>query len=147
MVENMENEILFADKQYRNRFYFILIGLLIILSLTIEFLLPALIIQLHKFEPEKAMKAAATVLFFLFLVPLPLGFKFLSISNRILREDKYPPENMKVIRDTIILHGEKAKLRAYIFLLLAFLIFFICIFCAFSAQIFLKILITTGRLQ
>jgi hypothetical protein len=143
----MEQEILFADKQYRKRVLIILIGVIILLSLIILFVIPALNGLLQKMELEKAMKTTATILFFLFLLPIPLGFKFLSISNHILREECFPPENMKVIQDTAIIRGEKAKLRAYIFLLLAFLIFFVSIFCAFSAHLFIKILITTGSLS
>jgi hypothetical protein len=141
----MDQEIISADKQYRNRVILITLVILVICSVLILFGLPFIQHILHKMEPEKAMKTEATVLFFLFLVPLPLGFKFMDVANHIFREGRFPPEGMKVLHDKIIIRGDKAKLRAYLFLLMAFLIFFICIFCAFSAQIFLRILQTTGR--
>jgi hypothetical protein len=140
----MEQEFLAADKHYRKRILMVLILVIISISLIILIAIPALNGLIQKMELEKAMKTTATILFFLFLIPIPLGFKFLSISNRILRENRYPPEGMKVIHDMVIIRGDKAKLRAYIFLLLAFLIFFISVFCAFSAHLFLKILTTTG---
>ncbi len=139
----MDQDFIAADKQYRNRFLLITIGIIIVLSLILCFVFPAFQDWLTKMEPEKGMKVIATALFILFILPIPLGFKMLSISNRILRDQCYPPEGMRVLFDTNIIRGDKAKLRAYVFLLLAFLIFFISIFCAFSVQIFLKILTTT----
>jgi hypothetical protein len=139
----MDQEFMNADKQFRNRVLVIVICIIIILSIIILFGLPAFNNLLHKMEPVMAMKIQGTVMFFLFLIPLPLGFKLLSISNHILREERYPPEGMKVLRDTLIIRGNKAKLHAYLLLLFAFLLFFICIFCAFSAHIFLRILMTT----
>jgi hypothetical protein len=142
----MEQDIIVADKKYRNRVFIIVIGLIIVLSIIILIGYPALTVTFQKMEPEKAINTLATVVFVLFLIPIPIGFYLLSVSNRILREERFPPEGMKVIHDTIIIRGDKAKLRAYVFLLLAFLIFFISIFCAFSAHIFIKVLITTRSL-
>jgi peptidoglycan biosynthesis protein MviN/MurJ (putative lipid II flippase) len=140
----MVQDIVFADRKYRNRVILTTLTTLLIFTFLIIFILPLIIDILQRMEPEKAMKTEATILFFLFLVPIPTGFKLLSLSNRILREERYPPEGMKLIHNQIIIRGDKAKLRAYVFMLMAFLIFFICIFCAFSAQIFLSVLITTG---
>ncbi|HNX00389.1 MAG TPA: hypothetical protein PLE74_07215 [Candidatus Cloacimonadota bacterium] len=140
----MDKEIKRANKQYRNRVILITLVILILGTIFIYYGFPYLEGILHNMEIEKSMKIAAYAIFVLFLIPLPFGFKCLSIANHILREQRYPPEDMKVLFDTEVIYGDKAKLRAYLFLLLAFMIFFICIFCAISAHIFLKILITQG---
>lgn len=142
----MEDEIILADKSYRKKILFYLIILVIVCSIILLVGSPIIERTLYGQNPEKGMKITAILMFVFCLLPIPIGFYLLSIANRILREDRYPPTGLKMVKDTVVIHGEKAKLRAYLLLLFAFLIFFICIFCAISVHIFLKILITTGSL-
>lgn len=53
------------------------------------------------------------------LVSSALGIYFISLAIKVFRTESYPPEGMRVIRDTKLVIGKRAKQMAFGFVLIA----------------------------
>jgi hypothetical protein len=74
-------------------------------------------------DPEALPQRVKTVLvvFSVFLLAplLALGVFFWSLGRRVLRAREFPPPGLRVIRDTAVVTGERAKFRGRLLKMLA----------------------------
>ena len=111
----MNQDIVAADKEFRKRFIIFLVLIVIVFVVTILYMKSYLDQMEHLLRVNRnlAMKKV------MFLLKLWLGLGSLPIlglavyqillARRILKSGRFPPPRMKVIRDTKIQTGAKAK--------------------------------------
>lgn len=118
----MNEEILKADKEYRRKVLFLFAFLITIGAIVLIFGLPCVMDDLEMVKPHNAIIIIYTVLIFAFFSMIPWGLYMIKLSKDILREGQFPTQKMKVITDTHIIRGQRARKRGYIFQFLALLI-------------------------
>ena len=117
----MDKDIIRADKKYRNKALglFFLLGLLGILL--IIWGLPSGMEYLKRLDPKTAFLIIDLVLVFIMLSMVPIGLFLLNLSRKIMKHECFPPPGMKVIKDTPIEKGKKAKVKGQILLFISLL--------------------------
>jgi hypothetical protein len=79
-------------------------------------------------EPAAQVCIIVTALLFLVVPLLLMGAWLWSYGVRVHRENRHPPEGVKVIRDTPVIHGAAARLHARLYQGLAALFVFAALF-------------------
>ena len=110
----MEQEIIRADRGYQLRWLLALLVMAVLGAAALGWGLPAGIAYLAAADVAQAMRAIAAVLAVLWLTLVPLGAYLLFQARRILRAGRFPPANVRVIRDTRLLTGARARRRGYL---------------------------------
>jgi len=117
----MDKDIVHADKKYRNKalgliFLLGLLGLLLII-----WGLPSGMEYLKGLEPQTAFLIIELVLVFIMLSMVPIGLFLLNLSRKIMKHECFPPPGMKIIKDTPLVKGKKAKAKGQILLFISLL--------------------------
>lgn len=126
-----KEEIVKADKALRIKF--------IIMTIVMAALAMALIMYAESYRENMEVLAETSseeaiekLLILVYIISVTMtamilyvGYYLLTLFIRIYKQERIPPENMKVIRDTRIIRGKKAKNRAVIGFILS-LIIIIC---------------------
>jgi|UniRef100_A0A7C3SIT0 O-antigen/teichoic acid export membrane protein len=111
----MEKEIRRANKEYRRKTIFRLLLLGAAAAVFSTFLIlwghPFLKAYLETLEPEQALHLLTWSLALIPLSFLPLCAIIFLQGRKIIRSECYPPPGAKVIRDTVVVRGEKAIAR------------------------------------
>jgi len=142
----MNQDIVPADKEFRKRFIIFLVLIVIVFVVTILSMKSHLdqIAQLAQGNPDLAAKKVMFLLrWWLGLGSLPiLGLAVYQIllAGRVLKSGQFPPPGMKLIRDTKIRTGGKAKKVAISLIVLSSLIIVITLFLVYWPYAFEKTL-------
>jgi len=143
----MNQDIVPADKEFRKRFIIFLVLIVIVFVVTILSMKSYLdqMEHLSRVHPDLAMKKVMFLLkLWLGLGSLPiLGFGVYQIllARRILKSGRFPPPRMKVIRDTKIQTGAKAKKIAIFLIALSSIIVVLVLFLVYWPYAFEKTLL------
>ena len=119
--EDMDNEIIKADKQYRK---FVLAVCLIFIAAggaIIVWLLSYLQDALEDSDPERALIAVKRLLILISLGIIPVGLYILSLGRKVVKSRQIPPPGVKVIADTKVIAGRKAVIRGWLLICIALL--------------------------
>ena len=110
-----DQKIARADPQLRKTSCYILIAVLIFLALLSYFLQAYL--DSSNIDPNELIRRLYNAVYLLgfsiSLVIYPL-WRFYLFGRRVRFEQRFPPQGVKVIRDTEILQGRPAQLRGYL---------------------------------
>jgi hypothetical protein len=114
----MSEEIVTADKTYRTRLFGIYILCVAAGTLAIVFGVPRLISYIQRLNFMEAQHTIEIVLICLLCSFFPAAVYLIITGRNVLKHGAFPYPGMKVIRDTIVVSGDKARLRgkALIFL-------------------------------
>lgn len=133
----MSQDIVPADKEFRKRFVIFLVLIVIVFAVTI-LSMKSYLDQMAQLTRENPGLAAEKVIFLLKwwmgLGSLPiLGFGVYQIllARRVLKSGQFPPPGMKVVRDTKIKTGGKAKKVAISLIVLSSVIIVITVFLVY----------------
>lgn len=107
----METEIIQANKDSRRKVLIIVFLSMIAGLLILVWGFPAFSEYIETRSPQKAIAIIKYTLIFLFLAVLPASIYVFTLGRRIYIEERFPPKGMKVIKDTPLLEGIKAKRR------------------------------------
>lgn len=107
----MNQRVIRADKAYRNKVLVLLVLLVSLGTLIIGWGLPWMQEDLRSRNPEEALQFMKVALVLLFLGILPMALTLLSFGRKIISTERFPPPGVRVIRDTELLEGERAKQR------------------------------------
>jgi hypothetical protein len=130
----MNQDIVLADKEFRRRFVLLLVLIVIVFVVTILSMKGYLdqTGPLTRGSPNLAIKKVVLLLkWWMGLGSLPiLGLAVYQIllARRILKSGRFPPPRMKVIRDTKIQTGAKAKKVAISLIVLSSIIIVLTVF-------------------
>ena len=144
----MSQDIVRADKEFRKRFIVFLVLIAIVFSITILSMKSHLdqMGELRRENPGLAGKKVILLLkWWMGLGSLPiLGFGVyqILIARRILKSGQYPPPRLKMLRDTKIQTGAKAKKMAMSLIALSSIVIVITIFLVYFPYAFEKKLLT-----
>jgi hypothetical protein len=133
----MNQDIVPADKEFRKRFIIFLVLIVIVFAVTILSMKSYLdqMAQLTRENPDLAAKKAMFLLkWWMGLGSLPiLGLAVYQIllARRVLKSGQFPPPGMKVVRDTKIKTGGKAKKVALSLIVLSSIIIVITLFLVY----------------
>ena len=117
-----------ADPDYRKKVLLILLLITLVGFLLLALAVPFVNQLFDQANPEQALQTLKLVLSVLILMPTLFSVYIIRIAIRTLRQQQFPPEGVKVMRDTPIVYDGKAKQRGIILLVLAGLIDNISIF-------------------
>lgn len=130
----MDNrDIMAADPEYRRKVLRIVVLIIVLGLLALSLITPKLD-QLAKLQdPEKALKWVTALLVVIFMIPVILTVFIIRIAVMTMKQRQYPPEGIKLLKDTPVLYNEEAKKRAVLMLFLSVLIIDTCVFMAIIA--------------
>ncbi len=115
----MSREIIKADPIFKRK----ILGFLIVFAIPAIFILHYLINHIRSMSSGMELVAAAQnillLLWILLAIPFVLGAYLISIATKSLIQGQYPPNDIKVLRDTFVLRGKEAKGRAIALLIVA----------------------------
>ena len=127
----MTENVVTADKRYRSKIL-VVFALLVLLGVAvIGWLLPLGIEYLRRLDVETAILVIETILVLMFLGLVPFAFYLFMIGRRVIKHEGFPPPGMKVIRDTILITGDRARLRGQVLVFLSILLILIGIIGAY----------------
>ena len=143
----MNQDIIPADKEFRKRFIIFLVLIVIVFVISILSMKSYLdqMAQLTRGNPDLAVKKVMVLLkWWLGLGSLPiLGLAVYQIllARRVLKSGQFPPPGMKVVRDTRMRTGGKAKKAAITLIVLSSVVMAITLFLVYWPYAFEKKLI------
>lgn len=115
----MAKNVVRADKNYRSKILVICALLLLLGIAFIGWLLPLGIEYLRRLDADTAILVIEMILVLIFLSVIPFAFYLLMIGRRIMKHERFTPPGMKVIRDTALIIGDKARLRGQVLVFLS----------------------------
>lgn len=114
----MQNEIVKTDRQYRKRLFIAYGIVLAVLACFITIVLPIIISEIKSLPVRSVfaiMETGAIVFLLLFIGP---AFYIIHIGRTIIKHRCVPYPGMKVIRDTLVISGERAIKRGRMLVIL-----------------------------
>jgi uncharacterized protein YpmB len=144
IILDMNQDIVRADKEFRKRSIIFLVIIIIVFIVAILSMKSYLdqVAQLAQGNPDLAAKKVMFLLrWWLGLGSLPiLGLAVYQIllAGRVLKSGQFPPPGMKLIRDTKIRTGRKAKKVALFLIVLSSIIIVITLFFVYWPYAFEK---------
>ena len=117
----MDKDIVSADKTYRNKVLALcfLLGLLGVLL--IKWGVPLGLEYLNHLDPKTAFLIIDVTLALIMLSMVPVGLYLFKLGRTIIKHECFPPPGMKVIKDTPIDKGKKAKVKGQILVYISIL--------------------------
>ncbi len=115
----MNQGIIPADKSYRRRIISIYVVLVLIGLVLIGWVLPLTKAYIEQLEPETALRTLKATLVVVFLTIVPIALYILSFGRKVMQHERFPPPGVKVIRDTKIIEGQKARVRGRLLVVLS----------------------------
>ena len=115
----MSEEIIPADRTYRRLFLIIGCVLVFIGVVLIGWVLPWALEYLEGLEVQRGLSIIKVALVVLFLSIVPLGAYLFTVGRKMIRYERFPLPGMKVIADTQVVEGERAKFRGQVVVVLA----------------------------
>jgi hypothetical protein len=123
----MEKEIQKAEPEQRRKAQRILLAGTMLGMLILILAVPPLKHYLTTLKCGEAAPILMALLVFVFLVPCVAGIFMIRVAGRILRDERFPYEGAKVIRDTVVYRGKQAKAIGTFLMFLAVLVILLCI--------------------
>ena len=108
----MHDEIVYADPTLRKR---IVIWIVIIAALAVIlriWILPPILEHMRDMDPDSVLTWIKTMLIGILILPLPICAYLMVFAIRVLKQDRFPPVGTRVIKDTPVLYGQHARMRA-----------------------------------
>jgi low temperature requirement protein LtrA len=133
----MNQDLLPADKEFRKRFIIFLVLVVIVFAVAILSMKNYLdqMAPLTRENPDLGAKKVILLLkWWLGLGSLPilgLGLYQILLARRVLKSGQFPPPGMKVVRDTKIRTGNKAKKTAIALIVLSSIVIAITLFLVY----------------
>ncbi len=129
----MTRPIARADRRYRRKVLAIVALIMVVGACLIGWIIPWSREYLLGLEPMAALIIVKVALGFMFLSLIPFGLLILALGRRVVKQERFPPPGMKVIKDTKLIEGAKARLQGRV--LIAFSLILI-LFALFGAVYF-----------
>jgi len=104
----MEREIIKADPKYKKQLLIRFLILVICLAIGLAFLRS----HMENSDPQVLAECLSIVLWLIFIPPILFAVFFIRFALRCQKEGRFPPTGTKVIKDTVVLHGQDAKRRS-----------------------------------
>jgi hypothetical protein len=113
--------IIKANKTYRNILFTTYGFLLIAGFVLVKFIIPQALLAFRHLELHTSFKVAELTIILFFLMFAAPSIWLISIGKKIVKHDQDPYPGMKVIFDTEVLSGKKARLRGKIYISLGYI--------------------------
>jgi hypothetical protein len=118
----MNQGIIRADSKYRRKVALIYAALILLGVVIIGMVLPWAQKYLQRLEPVTALWVMKVVLIVMFLSIIPMALYLLAFGCKVLASGQFPPPGVKVIKDTRIIQGEKARVRGRVLVFLSIIL-------------------------
>jgi hypothetical protein len=122
MYNKPSQEILKADPSARRNAVLIVIFGLILGILILKLWLPLFFEYLDALPTKKSIRIVISFLAILSIIPLTIGFLMLKHGLKIIRTESFPAPGTKVLKDTPIVKGEKARWRGIVLIIISLVI-------------------------
>jgi hypothetical protein len=119
----MTPKIIPADRTYRRKVLIILFLIVLAGLALFQWLVPWVNKAALQIEPHKGLALAMCVLLVMFIAIVSLAVYLAFFGRRVLKNRRFPPPGVKVLRDTRLLEGKPATIRGQIIILLSVLLF------------------------
>jgi hypothetical protein len=93
--------------------------------LFLTWFMPLFLEYLDTLPTNESIRIAISSIALLSVIPLSIGLFFLKQGLKILKAESFPPPGTKVLRDTPIIKGEKARWRGKV-LIVVLIIILVC---------------------
>jgi hypothetical protein len=123
----MNETIIPADKQYRRRLIVIYIPILVIGLVLVGWGIPWLHEYMRNLAPREALNVTKTTLAIVFLSIIPIALYLFTLGRKVIGSGRFPPPGVKVVRDTTLLEGGKARFRGRVLVVLSICLIFLSI--------------------
>jgi uncharacterized membrane protein YhaH (DUF805 family) len=113
--------VLKADPNARRKLIYIILIFSVLTFIIFGLALPEFESYLKQKQSQEALKILCIALSIMFLSALCIPAYFYSVGHRILKAGQYPWPGMKVMHDTKVVTGNAARRKAYIAIILSYL--------------------------
>ena len=131
---DMAKNVVREGKKYRSKILVICVLLVFLCIAFIGWLLPLGIEYLRRLDAETAIFVIEMILVLIFLSVIPFAFYLFMIGRRIVKHERFPPPGTKVIRNTVLIMGDKARLRGQVLVFLSVVLVLIGLIGAFTTH-------------
>lgn len=129
----MTKHIVKADPDYRKKVFRLVLLILFIGFILLGLAIPMLQNSLVSKQPEAAIRILSYILAALLLLPALLSFILIRIGYRSIKERCFPPEGIRLIKDTALLTDQAAVKRGKLMIIFAITLICLCVSCAVYA--------------
>lgn len=123
----MENKIVKADPKYRKQIIRMVFLVLIAGFILLRFAIRIFDSYLTAQHPETSLTIVSYTLAALFIIPAILSLIMLHIGRKTIKQRCFPPEGLKVLKDTPLLLDEDAVKRGKLMFGFAIAIMLLCV--------------------
>lgn len=128
-----------ADPRYRKRVLIEGVIYLIIAFVLLQWVIPNTTVSLMKTRPIYAFLFLEGLIFLILILMLLSWINVLRVGLQCIHQKQYPPKDVPVLRDMVILTDQKAVLRGRLVIGSAFIAILLCVYLCFTlADIVLK---------
>lgn len=123
----MSDEVIKADSRSRRVVLILVTAAVAGCGAILFWVRPWAVRLLLNMEPDRAIQTLKWGLVILFLGGTPGAAYLMKLGRRVLSENRFPPQGMKVLKDTTVLTGRPAQTRGRTILALAVVMFCLCL--------------------
>jgi hypothetical protein len=127
----MTQRIIRADKGYRRKLLILYALFILVAVLLIGWGLPWSKAYLLRLELETALAVMQVVLAVMFLGFVPAGLYVWRLGRKIMVHERFPPPGVKVMKDTKLIEGKKARFRGRVLIVFSLVLILFGLFAAF----------------
>lgn len=128
-----------ADTRFRRRVIIEGIIYLIIAFVLLQWVIPNTTVFLMKTKSVYAFMFLEGLIFLILILMILSWVNVLRVGIQCIRQKQYPPKNVPVLRDMMILRDQKAVWRGWLVIGCAFIAILLCVYLCFTlADIVLK---------
>jgi hypothetical protein len=120
-----------ADETYRKKLLVVIVIAALVGAVIIRWGIPWFEDYVQSLDPEDALHVMKVALSIIFLGVLPFAYYLFIFGRKVISAERLPPPGTKVIRDTPLLEGEKARKRGQLIVVLSLFLALISLFGAF----------------
>ena len=123
----MDEGIIRPDKNYRKRVFSLYVVLVLIGVVFMGWVLPWSKAYTEQLDPENALRTMKFTLVVVFLSIIPIAIYILTLGRKMVKHERFPPPGMKVLRETLVIKGARARLRGRVLVVLSLVLIFLAL--------------------
>lgn len=141
----MDKEIYKADPAYRKQALRVFVILTIVGAIAIGLFRSLIASPAHNADPLKLVVYMRVLISSFLALPIIFAAYIIQIAKKTYQQKMFPPEGMRVLKDTELLRDNRAQKRAIMLVVFAVILILCCIFALVIANTLISMLATTAQ--
>jgi hypothetical protein len=125
----MESEVIKADKKFRDLIWLSYALLTLVIIVSVRWLIPMGMEHMSRMGWHELLVTLRWLLVVILVSPTPAAIYLIRVGMKTLEHDQYPSPGRKVMFDTVVLRGAKARGRGKALIALGTVFFVLMVLC------------------